>query len=76
MAQCKETDCSWSCYYTWKMITDSHTYRTPEYEPGKHNEIKQTFFLVVKSWQEMMPPAIIHVLAVAQVNHKAFRRED
>lgn len=58
------------------MITDSHTYRTPEYEPGKHNEIKQTFFLVVKSWQEMMPPAIIHVLAVAQVNHKAFRRED
>lgn len=44
------------------MILQAHTWHVWELQIMFK---KKNLILVVKSWQEMMPPAIIHVLAVA-----------
>lgn len=49
-------------YCVLNMILQGHTWQAWELQIRYK---KKNLILVVKSWQEMMPPAIIHVLAVA-----------
>lgn len=49
-------------HYTLNRLMHAHTWQARELH-SKYK--KKNLSLVVRSWQEMMPPAIIHVLAVA-----------